>query len=87
MYTKDVLQCEDRFAKAKSINSILKHVAEQLKYTTNEQLEELYRKTAWYFDQKLNKKVGAHDIFIKALTYVCCPGGTDILTRGNDVDN
>ncbi|KAI1729713.1 s1 RNA binding domain-containing protein [Ditylenchus destructor] len=29
VYTKDVIQCEDRFAKAKVISSILRHVAEQ----------------------------------------------------------
>ena len=68
VYTKDVIQCEDRFAKAKSINSILRHVAEQLGYKTNEQLEELYEKTAWYFDQKMKKKAGAFEIFKKALT-------------------
>jgi len=68
VYTKDVLQCEDRFAKAKAINSILRHVAEKLGYTTNEQLEELYEKTAWYFDQKMKKKAGAFDVFKKALT-------------------
>lgn len=70
VYTKDVIQCEDRFAKAKAINSILRHVAEQLGYTENSQLEELYEKTAWYFDLKLKKKAGAFEIFKKALTLV-----------------
>uniref|UniRef100_A0A915E170 Uncharacterized protein n=1 Tax=Ditylenchus dipsaci TaxID=166011 RepID=A0A915E170_9BILA len=60
--------CEDRFAKAKSINSILRHVAEKLGYTTNEQLEELYEKTAWHFDTKMKKKAGAFEIFKRALT-------------------
>lgn len=44
VYPKDLIQCEDRFARAKAINSILRHVAEQLGYTKKEQLEELYEK-------------------------------------------
>lgn len=72
VYSKDLLQCEERFARAKAINSILRHVAEQLGYETNEQLEELYEKTAWHFDRKLKKKAAAYDIFKKALTYAYC---------------
>lgn len=65
-----MLQCEERFARAKAINSILRHVAEQLGYETNEQLEELYDKTAWHFDRKAKKKAAAYDTFKKALTCV-----------------
>jgi translation initiation factor 2 subunit 1 len=68
VYSKDLIQCEERFARAKAVNSILRHVAEQLGYENNEQLEELYDKTAWYFDRKLRKKAAAYDIFKKALT-------------------
>lgn len=68
VYSKDVLQCGERFARAKAINSILRHVAEQLGYSTNEELEQLYEKTAWHFDRKLKKKAAAYDIFKKALT-------------------
>ncbi|KAI6203804.1 Eukaryotic translation initiation factor 2 subunit 1 [Aphelenchoides besseyi] len=68
VYSKDLIQCEERFARAKAINSILRHVAEQLGYTENSQLEELYDKTAWHFDRKLKKKAAAYDIFKKALT-------------------
>ncbi|KAI1717388.1 eukaryotic translation initiation factor 2 alpha subunit domain-containing protein [Ditylenchus destructor] len=68
VYTKDVIQCEDRFAKAKVINSILRHVAEQVGYKTSAELEGLYEKTAWYFDLKFKKKAAAYDIFKKALT-------------------
>jgi translation initiation factor 2 subunit 1 len=68
VYSKDLLQCEERFARAKAINSILRHVAEQLGYETNEQLEELYDKTAWHFDRKAKKKAAAYDTFKKALT-------------------
>ena len=47
VYAKDLILCEDRFAKAKAINSILRHVGEQLGYTKNEELEELYEKVTF----------------------------------------
>jgi translation initiation factor 2 subunit 1 len=47
VYPKDLILCEERFARAKAINSILRYVAEQLGYTKNEQLEELYDKVAF----------------------------------------
>ncbi len=68
---KDLLQCEDRFAKAKAVNSILRHVADQLEYERDSQLEELYEKTAWHFDRKAGKKAAAYEVFKKAITYVC----------------
>lgn len=68
VYSRDLLQCEDRFSRAKAVNGILRHVAEQLGYTEDSQLEELYEKTAWHFDRKLKKKAAANDIFKKALT-------------------
>ncbi|KAH7668250.1 eukaryotic translation initiation factor 2 subunit 1 [Aphelenchoides avenae] len=66
--SKDLLQCEERFARAKAIYSILRHVAELLGYETNEQLEELYNKTAWHFDRKAKEKAAAFATFKKALT-------------------
>ncbi|VDN54012.1 unnamed protein product [Dracunculus medinensis] len=68
VYSKDLIQCEDRFAKAKAVNSILRHVADQLDYTKEEELENLYEKTAWYFDKKLKKKAAAYDVFKKAIS-------------------
>ena len=70
VYAKDLLHCEERHAKAKAVNSILRHVAEQLGYEKDEQLEELYQKTAWHFDRKEKRKAAAHDAFKKAITYV-----------------
>jgi len=67
VYSKDLVQCEERFAKAKAVNSILRHVAEQLGYDSEEQLEDLYERTAWYFDRKLKKKTASYDIFKKAI--------------------
>jgi translation initiation factor 2 subunit 1 len=64
-----MIQCEDRVAKAKAINSILRHIAEQLGYKDNKELEELYEKTAWHLDRKYKKKAAAYDVFKKALTY------------------
>ncbi|KJH43622.1 S1 RNA binding domain protein [Dictyocaulus viviparus] len=71
VYSKDLLLCEERFAKAKAINStfsILRHVAEQIGYDKDEQLEDLYMKTAWHFDRKEKKKAAAYDVFKQAIS-------------------
>lgn len=65
MSPDDVEKCTERFSKAKAVNSILRHVAELLHYTSDEQLEELYQKTAWHFEK--NKKTSAYDIFKQAV--------------------
>lgn len=67
VYTKDLRLCEERYAKAKAVNSILRHVADQLGYDSDAQLEDLYSRTAWYFDDKLGQKAAAYDIFKKAI--------------------
>lgn len=64
---EDIEKCEEKFAKARAVNSILRHVAEILKYETDEQLEELYQKTAWYFDEKFKKQGSSHDCFKHAV--------------------
>lgn len=64
---EDIVGCEEKFAKAKAVNSILRHVAEMLNYQTNEELEQLYEKTAWYFDQKHKKQGCAFDYFKAAV--------------------
>jgi len=68
VYTKDLIACEERFAKAKAVNSILRHVAEQLAYDSDQQLEDLYERTAWCFDKKYKKKASCYDVFKKAVT-------------------
>ncbi|XP_011311225.1 eukaryotic translation initiation factor 2 subunit 1 [Fopius arisanus] len=61
---EDVEKCTERYAKAKAVNSILRHVAELLHYDNDEQLEELYQKTAWHFEEKYKKqKASAYDFF------------------------
>ncbi|GMR52806.1 hypothetical protein PMAYCL1PPCAC_23001, partial [Pristionchus mayeri] len=67
VYAKDLLQCEERYAKAKAVNSILRHVAEQLGYDQNEQLEDLYNRTAWHFDKKEKRRAAGYDAFKKAI--------------------
>ncbi|KAI5638370.1 eukaryotic translation initiation factor 2 alpha subunit domain-containing protein [Phthorimaea operculella] len=52
--------------KAKAVNSILRHVAELLHYENSEQLEDLYKKTAWHFEEKYKKKASAYDFFKQA---------------------
>ncbi|KAL3286917.1 hypothetical protein HHI36_001402 [Cryptolaemus montrouzieri] len=65
---EDVEKCTERFAKAKAVNSILRHVAELLRYESDEQLEELYQKTAWHFEEKYKKnKASAYDFFKQAV--------------------
>jgi len=64
---EDVEKCTERFAKAKAVNSILRHVADILKFETDEQLEELYQKTAWHFEEKYKSKAAAHDVFKQAV--------------------
>ena len=64
---EDVEKCTERFAKAKAVNSILRHVAELLSYESDDQLEELYQKTAWLFEEKLKKKASAYDFFKQAV--------------------
>ncbi|XP_033738821.1 eukaryotic translation initiation factor 2 subunit 1-like [Pecten maximus] len=65
---EEVAKCEEKFAKAKAVNSILRHVGELLEYGTEEQLEELYKKTAWYFDDKYKKPGSSYEAFKHAVT-------------------
>jgi len=46
----------NRYEKAKGIHSIVKHTAERLKFTENEELESLMKRAVWYFDKKYNKE-------------------------------
>jgi len=65
--SEDVEKCNEQFSKAKAVNSILRHVADLLDYETDEQLEELYTKTAWHFEEKYKKKASAYDAFKNAV--------------------
>lgn len=63
---EDIDKCTERYAKAKAVNSILRHVAELLHYESSDQLEELYKRTAWHFEEKYKKKASAYDFFKQA---------------------
>lgn len=65
---EDVIKCEEKFAKAKCVNSILRHVGELLGYQSDHQLEELYTKTAWFFDKKYGKPGSSYEAFKHAVT-------------------
>lgn len=53
------------------VYSILRHVAEVLEYTKDEQLESLYQRTAWVFDEKYKRPgYGAYDVFKQAVSWV-----------------
>jgi len=64
---EDVERCTEVFSKAKAVNSILRHVAAILEFKTNEELEELYKKTAWHFEAKTKKKGSSYDWFKQAV--------------------
>ena len=50
------------------VNSILRHVGELLNYESDEQLEELYQKSAWFFDRKYGKPGSSYEAFKLAVT-------------------
>jgi len=60
---EDMERCTEKYSKAKAVNSIVRHVAEILGFKTNEELEELYKTTAWHFEQKSKKQGSAYDYF------------------------
>ena len=52
------------------MNSILRHVGELLGFHNDDELDELYKKTAWMFDEKYKKQGAAYEAFKHAVTYV-----------------
>ena len=50
------------------VNSILRHVAEILDYKSDDQLEELYNNSAWYFDRKYGHPGACYEAFKLAIT-------------------
>jgi len=63
---EDIEKCNEQFSKAKAVNSILRHVADLLHYDSDAQLEDLYIKTAWFFEEKY-KKASSYDVFKQAV--------------------
>lgn len=64
---EEVKKCEEKFTRGKTVASILRHVGEILHYETDEQLEELFEKTAWLFDEKYRATGGAYEAFKHAV--------------------
>ena len=64
---EDIIRCEEKFVRGKTVNSILRHTAEVLGLQTNEQFEELYEKTAWFYDDKHRRLGAAYDVFVRAV--------------------
>merc|ERR1712241_696533 len=64
---EDVERCTEVFSKAKAVNSILRHVANILEYKSSDELEELYKQTAWHFEAKTKKKGSSYDWFKQAV--------------------
>jgi len=60
---EDIERCTEKYSKAKAVNSIVRHVAEILGLKTDDELEDLYKKTAWYFETKSKKQGTAYDYF------------------------
>ena len=61
----------EKYFKETEVNSILCHVAYHRGYKTDEEFEDLYKKTAWHFEGKFKKQSSsasfAYDIFKKAV--------------------
>jgi len=57
----------EKYFKETEVSSILCHVAYHLGYKTDQELEDLYKKTAWHFEEKFKKQSSsasfAYDIF------------------------
>lgn len=66
--TEEIIKCEEKFARGKTVNSILRHTAEVLKMSTDEQFENLYERTAWKIDEKYKKPGYAYDVFKQSVT-------------------
>jgi len=68
---EDKKKCENRYEKAKHVNSILRHVADTIGLTSQEQLEELFEKTAWTLDREYKKPdadyAASYDCFKRAV--------------------
>ena len=52
------------------MNSILRHCGELLGFRSDEELEDLYKKTAWMFDEKYKRQGAAFEAFKHAVTLV-----------------
>jgi len=64
---EEVKKCEEKFTRGKTVASILRHVGELLQFDSDEELEDLFHKTAWHFDEKHKATGGAYEAFKHAV--------------------
>ncbi|KAG7170057.1 Eukaryotic translation initiation factor 2 subunit 1-like [Homarus americanus] len=75
---EDVERCTEKFAKAKAVNSIIRHVGELLDYTAEEQVEELYHECNLNEDTRtvlltqIQRKLQSQAVKIRADIEVSC---------------
>lgn len=64
-------------------------MAEVLEYSKDEQLERLYQRTAWVFDEKYKRPgYGAYDAFKQAVSYVTGVTQSKVLqSQGEHLNN
>lgn len=60
---EEIIACEDKYARAKTVNSIVRHACEVLKFEDAMEIEDFFMKTAWYFDSKCKSKAGCYEMF------------------------
>lgn len=63
---EDLDEANERFARGRTVNNILRQTAKNLGLKTNEEFEELYEKTAWFYDEKFDRDGAAFDVFVRA---------------------
>ncbi len=49
------------------VNLILRDTAKVLEIQSNAEFEELYEKTAWFYDEKYHQLGAAYDVFARAV--------------------
>jgi len=65
---EDVEKCTEKYSKAKAVHSLLRHVAEILEMDDDEEaFEDLYRKTAWRYEEKTGRQGSSYDFFKQAV--------------------
>lgn len=68
---EDHRAADNRYQKAKSVNSIVRHTATNLNLKSNEELEDLMSRAVWYLDKKYKKENEpyrqSYDVFKKAV--------------------
>lgn len=60
---EEIVACEEQFARAKAVNSMVRHTVEVLNIEDPEDINEFFEKTVWHFDTKTKSKSGSYDIF------------------------